>query len=95
MFSINQDIRPITDFKRHSKDILKQLHESQRPLILTVNGRTEAVMIDSHVFEEMQRTINLLKLVKPAEDDIASGHTRSASLFFEEFKIEKKIRNVS
>lgn len=59
MISINEDIRPITDLKRHSKYILKHLHETKRPMVLTVNGRTEAVMIDSKVFEEMQKSINL------------------------------------
>ena len=89
--SITEDIRPITDLKRHSREILDQIHETQRPIVLTVNGRTAAVMMDPEVFEKRQQAFETLSKLNEAESDISAGKTRSAKTFFKEFKRGKKI----
>ncbi len=47
MLSITEDILSITELKRNTNSILKQLHNTGRPVILTVNGKAEAVFIDA------------------------------------------------
>jgi len=41
--SITEDIRSITELKRDTSAILQHLHTSGRPVVLTVNGKAEAV----------------------------------------------------
>ena len=45
MFNITTDIQPMTTFRRHPSDFMRHLKETQRPLILTVNGKAEAVIM--------------------------------------------------
>lgn len=90
--SPSEDIRSVTELKRNTRDILDHLHATGRPVILTVNGRADSVLLDVRVYEKHLRAENLAKLLVPAERDVESGRTRSARGFMKEFKRAKKIQ---
>ena len=89
--SLSEDIRSVTDLKRNTRDILDHLHATGRPVILTVNGKADSVLLDVHVYEKHLHAGNFAKLLAPAEQDAASGRTRPARDFLKEFKHAKKI----
>ena len=91
VLSITQDIRFITDLKRNTSVVLDQIHKTKRPVVLTVNGKAEAVLIDAGEYEKMNSAFNLLKLLAPAEDDISSGNYIEARSFFKEFRRRRNI----
>jgi prevent-host-death family protein len=88
--SLSEDIRSVTDLKRNTRDILDHLHATGRPVILTVNGKADSVLLDVRVYEKHLHAGNLAKLLAPAEQDAASGRTRPARDFLKEFKHAKK-----
>ena len=71
--------------------VLKQIHKTKRPVVLTVNGKAEAVLLAAKEYEKIANAFNLLKLLIPAEEDISNNRYKEASAFFKEFKREKKI----
>lgn len=89
--SITEDIRSITELKRDSGAFLSRLHETGRPVVLTVNGKAEAVIQDAAEYEKTTRALNLLKLLLPAEEDARQGRLREAKSFFKEFKHARNI----
>ena len=89
--SITQDIRSITDLKRNTTAVLEQIHETKRPVILTVNGKAEAVLVDAGEYERITNAFNLLKLLAPAEEDVTTGRYTEAKDFFKRFKSAKEI----
>ncbi|MCG8637596.1 MAG: type II toxin-antitoxin system Phd/YefM family antitoxin [Desulfobacterales bacterium] len=89
--SITEDIRSITDLKRNTTAVIEQIHRTKRPVVLTVNGKAEAVLVAAKEYEKMSNAFNLLKLLIPAEDDIANGRYCRASDFFKDFKRDKNI----
>jgi len=89
--SITEDIRSITELKRDTNAILRQIHESGRPVVLTVNGKAEAVLVDAAEYEKNTRALNLLKLLIPAEEDVKEGRLEEAAAFFKEFKRARDI----
>jgi len=89
--SITEDIRSITELKRNTNSVLNQIHKTKRPVILTVNGKAEAVIVDAKEYEKITNAFNLLQLLAPAEEDIKEGRYSKATEFFEEFKRGKKI----
>ena len=89
--SITEDIRSITELKRNTNTVLDQIHKTKRPVILTVNGKAQAVLIDAKEYENITNAFNLLKLLVPAEKDIKEGRYSEAKDFFREFKRGKKI----
>ncbi|MGH9871838.1 MAG: type II toxin-antitoxin system Phd/YefM family antitoxin, partial [Pyrinomonadaceae bacterium] len=70
MFSISEDIRPITDLKKHTRELLDQVRKTGRPVILTVNGRADAVLLDAKTYEKYLKASNLARLLGPAESDV-------------------------
>ena len=89
--SITEDIRSITDLKRNTNSVLEQIHKTKRPVVLTVNGKAEAVLLDAGEYEKIARAFNLLKILIPAEEDISNKRYKEARAFLKEFKCEKKI----
>ncbi|PIP43533.1 MAG: prevent-host-death protein [Deltaproteobacteria bacterium CG23_combo_of_CG06-09_8_20_14_all_60_8] len=88
---ITEDIRSITDLKRNTNSVLEQIHKTKRPVILTVNGKAEAVIVDAKEYEKITNAFNLLKLLAAAEEDIKKGRYSEAKDFFQEFKRGKEI----
>lgn len=89
--SITEDIRSITDLKRNTNSVLEQIHKTKRPIVLTVNGKAEAVLMAAKEYEKIANAFNLLKLLIPAEEDISNKRYKEVRTFFKEFKRGKKI----
>ena len=90
--SPTEDIRSVTDLKRNTRDILDHLHATGRPVILTVNGKADSVLLDVHVYEKHLQAGNLARLLAPAEVDIEDSRTRHARDFLKEFRRVNKIQ---
>jgi prevent-host-death family protein len=89
--SISEDIKSVSDLKKKTNEIFRQLHDTGRPIIVTVNGRPDAVLLDVKVFEEKLKSLNLGMLLTEAEKDVAEGDTRDARDFVKEFKKSAKV----
>jgi prevent-host-death family protein len=89
--SITEDIRSITDLKRNTNAVLNQVHKTKRPVILTVNGKAEAVLMDAKEYEKISNAFKLLKLLAQAEEDVKDRRFTEAKEFFQEFKRGKEI----
>ena len=90
--SPSEDIRSVTDLKRNTRKILDHLHATGRPVILTVNGRADSVLLDVRVYEMHLQAGNLARLLAPAEREVEKGRTRPAREFLKEFKSVNKIQ---
>jgi prevent-host-death family protein len=90
--SPSEDIRSVTDLKRNTREILNHLHATGRPVILTVNGRADSVLLDVRVYEMHLQAGNLSRLLTPAEREVENSRTRPAREFLKEFKRAKKIQ---
>ena len=92
---ITKDIQPLTTFRNNSVKFMKHLKKTRRPIILTVNGKPEAVVQSA---AEYQRLLDLAALADPEEglrqglEDIAKGRTRPAREVFAELREEYGIR---
>jgi len=84
--SLSEDIHSVTDLKRRTREIVDQLHRTGRPVVLTVNGRADAVLLEVKTYETLLKSANLARLLAPAEAEVAAGRTRPALDFFTEFK---------
>lgn len=83
---ISEDIKSVSDLKKNTNEIFRQIHRTGRPVIVTVNGRPNAVLIDVRVFEKKLKSLNLGLLLAEAEADVRADRTREARDFMKEFK---------
>lgn len=89
--SISEDIKTVSDLKKNTNEIFKHIHDSGRPVIITVNGKPDAILLDVDVFEKKLKALNLGLLLAPAEQDVKEGRTKDAQSFLKEFKKIAKI----
>ncbi|MGH6805016.1 MAG: type II toxin-antitoxin system Phd/YefM family antitoxin, partial [Methyloceanibacter sp.] len=56
-------IKPISYLKANAADVLRELNEQRRPLVITQNGEAKAVIQDVASYDETQETLALLKIL--------------------------------
>lgn len=70
---VDEDIRPLSEFRAGVANFVKRIHETRRPMVLTQRGRGVAVLMDVHEFERMQERLEVLEEVYKAEEQLAAG----------------------
>jgi prevent-host-death family protein len=87
---ISSDIRPVTYLKSRAADLLKQINDTHRPVIITQNGEPRAVIQDPQSYEDMRNAIGILKLISLGEEDIKDGNIMEQEDVFN--NIEEKMK---
>ena len=88
-----EDIRSVTDLKRKTRQILRQIHHTGRPVFLTVNGKADAVLVDLKTYEKHLEAGNMARLLSLAEGEVKDKKTRPLRSFLKDFKNVRKIRS--
>lgn len=70
---VDEDIRPLSEFRASVATFVKQINETGRPMVLTQRGRGVAVLVDAQEYERMQDRLELLEEIYKAEEQIANG----------------------
>lgn len=70
---VDEDIRPLSEFRASVATFVKQIHETRRPMVLTQRGRGVAVLVDVQEYERMQGRLELLEEIYQAEEQLANG----------------------
>jgi prevent-host-death family protein len=75
--NITSDIKPVTYLKSRAADLLNQINDTHRPVIITQNGEPRAVLQDTESYENMRNAIGILKVLSQGESDIKNGKIKS------------------
>jgi len=63
MMDITKDIQPLTDFKRNTTELLRQMKETGEPIVLTINGRAELVVQDAASYQKLLELVDRLEAI--------------------------------
>ena len=74
---LDTDIRPVSEFRANAADLIEQVRESGRPLILTQRGHSAAVLLDVAAYEQMLEELELLRDLRSAEKQVKAGRVVS------------------
>ena len=47
--SLTEDIKSVSEFKKQIRQVFTQLHRTGRPVVITVNGRPDIVLLDARM----------------------------------------------
>ncbi len=72
---IKEDIKPISYLKSRSADLISQINETHRPVIITQNGEPRAVIQDAESYEKTINSLNLMRILAHGEKAIRKGNT--------------------
>lgn len=69
-------IKPISYLKANAAEVLQELTEHRKPLVITQNGEAKAVIQDVASYEGTQETLALLKILALGNQQIARGRVK-------------------
>jgi prevent-host-death family protein len=93
---IKEDIKPISYLKSRSAELLAQINKTHRPVIITQNGEPRAVIQDAESYENMVKSLSLMKILAHSEKDIQEGNTLKQETLFKQIEdtlLKKKTKN--
>ena len=70
--------RSLTDFQRNARSFIEGLNQTHEPLLLTVNGQVQAVMLDPQTFQAFENFLEQEKFVAALQEgarDMEEGRT--------------------
>lgn len=81
----------LTSFQRNARGFIEGINQTKEPLLLTVNGTVQAVVMDPLTYQEIEKEIqrkHLLEAIAEGERAIQEGRVRPV----EEFQAEMKAK---
>jgi antitoxin YefM len=70
---LDQDRRPISELRANLASLVQQVQRTRRPLVITQQGRSAAVLLDFSEYEKLLATLELLQDIHTGKDQIDSG----------------------
>ncbi len=92
MVRVADDIHPLTDFKRETAKFARQIKKTGRPLVLTVNGKAEFVVLDAAAYQELMDRMETLEAVREGLDQADRGEGRPAAEVFADMRRKYGLR---
>ncbi len=89
MLDIAKDIHSLSEFKRNTPDLLKQMRESGHPVVLTINGKAEIVVQDAASYQKLLDQLDELQAlegIKRGLADVRAGRVTSVEDFEKDFR---------
>jgi prevent-host-death family protein len=71
---ISEDIFPLGQFKTHASRVLRNLHEKNRPIVITQNGKPAAVLLTPEEFDRLSKQEQFVTAVKEGLQDVKAGN---------------------
>ena len=75
------DITNFTEHRKHLREHLTRVRETGRPLYITTNGKTDAVVLSPGAYDELADKAELaesLVMMDRSMEDICAGQTKPA-----------------
>jgi prevent-host-death family protein len=74
------NIRPITDLKNRTKELVREVADGGEPVVITQNGKPRVVLMDVEQHDRLTDTLTMLKLLAQSQVSLArSGRVYSTS----------------
>jgi prevent-host-death family protein len=64
------NVRPITDLKNRTKELVREVAEGGQPVVITQNGRPKVVVVAVDQHDRLQDTLALLKLLAQSQESL-------------------------
>ncbi|MBZ0183617.1 MAG: type II toxin-antitoxin system Phd/YefM family antitoxin [Melioribacteraceae bacterium] len=70
---LDKDIQPLSTFRSKVSFYFDQVKKTKRPLVITQNGKSSAILLDVSEYQQMVDKIEVLEDIRLAESQINQG----------------------
>jgi len=86
----SENIKPISYFKTHASEVIKDVSENYKTLIITQNGEAKVIVQDIRSYEQSQESLALLKILALSANNLKEGRVKPLKKAFDD--LQKRIR---
>lgn len=81
---LSEVVKPISYLKAHASEIIREMGHMKETMIITQNGEAKAVLLDIQQYEQMQNSLDLLKMLAQSSHSLKKGKTKPYKRAFED-----------
>ncbi|MDY0341430.1 MAG: type II toxin-antitoxin system Phd/YefM family antitoxin [Coriobacteriia bacterium] len=70
---LDEDIRPLSEFRAEIASFVKRVNDTKRPLVLTQHGRGSVVVVDIAEYAAMRERLETIDDITAARAQLAAG----------------------
>ncbi|TAL69969.1 MAG: type II toxin-antitoxin system Phd/YefM family antitoxin [Bacteroidetes bacterium] len=89
----SEAIKPISYFKTHASEIIRDVSNSRKTMIITQNGEAKAILQDIKLYEQTQDSLALLKILALSSKSLNDGKVKPIKDAFHDIK--EKIKRLN
>ncbi len=83
---LSEAVKPISYFKTHASEIIRDVGESRSPVIITLNGEAKAVIQGINEYEELQESLAMLKILAQSKKSLEAGRYKPVTKAFRDLR---------
>ena len=89
---IEEDVKPVTFMKTRAAELLRQVSENRRPVVITQSGEPRGVLMDFTSYQELRQATLLLRLLAQGEAEVRARKTVAQDRVFSDLRSRLKQR---
>ncbi len=82
----SEAIKPISYLKTHASEVVRDVSENHKTMVITHNGEAKVVLQDVKVYEQTQEAIALLKLLALSGKNLQVGKYKTLDKTFNDVR---------
>ena len=82
----SESVKPISYLKTHASEVIRDVSENRKTLLITHNGEAKVVVQDVKLYEQTQEALALLKILAMNSKDIKKGKSKSIDKTFKDVR---------
>jgi antitoxin YefM len=86
--NLDEDVRPVSEFRQNAAKFVQQVRTTRRPLVLTQHDKSAAVLLDVGEYERLVESLAVVQDVARAERQIEAGEVFDHDDVFEQLLSE-------
>ena len=90
---LSKSVKPISYLKSHTAEVLRDVSEGQRIMVITQHGEAKAVLQDIASYEQTQESLALLKMLAQSSKSIQEGRSKPLKKAFSD--VRKHVRELA
>ena len=87
---LSEAIKPISYLKAHASEVIRDVTNNQKTMIIAQNGEAKVILQDIKLYEKTQESMALLKILAMSNKNLKNGKVKSIDLTFKD--VRKRIK---
>ncbi len=87
---LSESVKPISYLKAHTSELIRDVSENHKTLVITLNGEAKVIVQDLASYEQMKESIAMLKMLAQSSKSKAEGRYKTAKQTFKDLRARIK-----